>query len=316
MSPRLDLGPRPRLGYTQSLIDRAAEKRLDTAWLAARLADPRTLAYVIGGELIVLKKGGDVHDPTFTPEEARALAPNHRDRVPRPDRRRRALRHRTDAGERGGAQGAQRSRRHRPALDRDPGAGRARPPAAAGRGQGDAALARAAPVLLQLRGRDRHGRRRLEAQLPGLQGRSFSAHRSGGHHAGGARRPRPARPLRPVRRHHVVLPCRLRRAGRGDRGRGAARDAGGGRHPLRARELPVFAALAVSDVADDRLPCRGAQRRHRHGPERAGGRALVQQGRMRGDADAKAPRRTDLSAAGRHRPSHHPRWVESDGALF
>jgi NAD+ diphosphatase len=75
MSPRFDLGPRPRLGYTQSLIDRAAEKRLDTTWLAARLADPRTLAYVIGGELIVLKKGDDVHNPTFTPEEARALGP-------------------------------------------------------------------------------------------------------------------------------------------------------------------------------------------------------------------------------------------------
>ena len=75
MSPRFDLGPRPLLGYTQSLIDRAAEKRADTTWLAARLSDARTLAYVIGGELIVLKKGDDVHNPTFTPEEARALGP-------------------------------------------------------------------------------------------------------------------------------------------------------------------------------------------------------------------------------------------------
>ena len=31
MSPRPDLGPRPHLGYTQSLIDRAAERRLDAA---------------------------------------------------------------------------------------------------------------------------------------------------------------------------------------------------------------------------------------------------------------------------------------------
>ena len=75
MSPRFDLGPTPRLGYTQSPIDRAAEKRADTTWLAARLSDARTLAYVIGGELIVLKKGDDVHNPTFTPEEARALGP-------------------------------------------------------------------------------------------------------------------------------------------------------------------------------------------------------------------------------------------------
>ena len=37
--PRPDLGPKPHLGYTQSLIDRVAERRLDAAWLAARLND-------------------------------------------------------------------------------------------------------------------------------------------------------------------------------------------------------------------------------------------------------------------------------------
>ena len=41
--------------------------------------------------------------------------------------------------------------------------------------------------------------------------------------------------------------------------------------------------------------------------ERAGGRALVQQGRMGRDADAQASRRADHAAAGRHRPPHHPR---------
>jgi NAD+ diphosphatase len=75
MSQRPDLGPRPHLGYTQSSIDRAANRRLDAAWLAASLRDPQTRGYVIGGELIVLKKGGDIHDPAFTPDEARALAP-------------------------------------------------------------------------------------------------------------------------------------------------------------------------------------------------------------------------------------------------
>jgi NAD+ diphosphatase len=72
---RPDLGPRPRLGYTESLIDRAAERRVDAVWLATCLSNKDSRAYVAGGELIVLRKGGDVHDPTFTPEEARALAP-------------------------------------------------------------------------------------------------------------------------------------------------------------------------------------------------------------------------------------------------
>ena len=76
MSPRPNLGPKPHLGYTHSLIDRAAERRLDTAWLGASLKEPRTQTYVIGGEMIVLKKRDSLHDPSFTPDEARALAPS------------------------------------------------------------------------------------------------------------------------------------------------------------------------------------------------------------------------------------------------
>jgi NAD+ diphosphatase len=75
MSPPFDLGPRPHLGYTQSKIDRVAERRLDKDWLAGRIADDSTRAFVIGGELIVLKAGNSVNDPLFTPEQARALAP-------------------------------------------------------------------------------------------------------------------------------------------------------------------------------------------------------------------------------------------------
>ena len=56
MSPPPNLGPKPHLGYTQSLIDRAAERRLDTTWLGASLQEARTQTYVIGGEMIVLKK--------------------------------------------------------------------------------------------------------------------------------------------------------------------------------------------------------------------------------------------------------------------
>jgi NAD+ diphosphatase len=73
MSPRPDLGPKPRLGYTSSLIERAAELRIDAAALAQLEKDGRARAYVIGGELVVLKRAADVCDPLFTLEEARAL---------------------------------------------------------------------------------------------------------------------------------------------------------------------------------------------------------------------------------------------------
>ncbi len=48
MPPRPDLGPKPRLGYTQSPLERVAERRNDKAWLAQAETDKRALAYVIG----------------------------------------------------------------------------------------------------------------------------------------------------------------------------------------------------------------------------------------------------------------------------
>ncbi len=71
MSPRPDLGPKPRLGYSDSLIDRAAERRGHAAFLAAIAGSSR--AYAIGGELVVLKKAADGFDPLFTLAEAREL---------------------------------------------------------------------------------------------------------------------------------------------------------------------------------------------------------------------------------------------------
>ena len=73
MSPRPDLGPKPRLGYTASLIERAAERRTDAAALAALESDPRARAYVVGGEMVVLNKATEVHDPLFTLAHARGL---------------------------------------------------------------------------------------------------------------------------------------------------------------------------------------------------------------------------------------------------
>lgn len=73
MPSRFDLGPRPVLGYTQSLVERAAERRGDTDALAALAANGHAGAYVIAGELIVLQKQGDNLDPLFAPSVAQAL---------------------------------------------------------------------------------------------------------------------------------------------------------------------------------------------------------------------------------------------------
>ncbi len=98
MPPRPDLGPKPRLGYTESRLERAAERRTDDAALAApRRRRTCAGAYVIGGELIVMKKGAPLNDPLFTIERSARARARDRDGVPRAARRRRPfrLRHRS-----------------------------------------------------------------------------------------------------------------------------------------------------------------------------------------------------------------------------
>ena len=75
MSPLPPLGPKPRLGYTNSRLERAAERRADAAALAALAADRATGTYVIGGDLIVIKKAAPLNEPLFTLDEARAFEP-------------------------------------------------------------------------------------------------------------------------------------------------------------------------------------------------------------------------------------------------
>src|SRR6185503_18935251 len=70
-----DLGPKPLLGYTASILERVAERRTDASFLAACEADARAGTFAIGGELVVMKKGRNGADPLFRPDEARALAP-------------------------------------------------------------------------------------------------------------------------------------------------------------------------------------------------------------------------------------------------
>src|SRR5262249_51810833 len=66
MSARFDLGKRPHLGYTESILDRAAELRHDAAAMAALAADPRARTFVIAGEFVCLRKSDPLSDPTFT----------------------------------------------------------------------------------------------------------------------------------------------------------------------------------------------------------------------------------------------------------
>ena len=72
--PASPLGPKPLLGYTDSRLDRAAELRIDRVAQATLIADTRADTYVVGGEMIVLKKG-EPNDALFTVEEARAMGP-------------------------------------------------------------------------------------------------------------------------------------------------------------------------------------------------------------------------------------------------
>jgi len=73
MSPRPDLGPKPRLGYSMSRIERAAERRSDAAALHALETDARARAYVVGGDLVVLRKGGGALDPLFARADVHAI---------------------------------------------------------------------------------------------------------------------------------------------------------------------------------------------------------------------------------------------------
>jgi NAD+ diphosphatase len=68
------LGPKPRLGYTASRIDRAAVKRSDAHALAALEHETHARAYAIGGEMVALHKTAAGLDPLFAPAAARRLA--------------------------------------------------------------------------------------------------------------------------------------------------------------------------------------------------------------------------------------------------
>ncbi len=73
MSPRPDLGSWPQLGYTASRIERVAEKRVDADALRALEADAAARWYVVGGELVAMRKTAAGLDPLFERGEAQTL---------------------------------------------------------------------------------------------------------------------------------------------------------------------------------------------------------------------------------------------------
>ena len=73
MSPRPDLGLWPQLGYAASRVDRVAEKRTDADAMRALEADAAARWYVVGGELVAMRKNAAGLDPLFERAAAQAL---------------------------------------------------------------------------------------------------------------------------------------------------------------------------------------------------------------------------------------------------
>ncbi len=73
MSPRPDLGVWPLLGYADSRIDRAAERRGDAAALQTLASDAAARCYVFGGDLVAMRKTAAGLDPLFQRSEVQAL---------------------------------------------------------------------------------------------------------------------------------------------------------------------------------------------------------------------------------------------------
>jgi NAD+ diphosphatase len=73
MTSRFELGAKPHLGYTESLLDRAAAYRTDADAMAKLVDDPKSGFYVVGGELVVAKRHGEHGDPLFSQDELHAV---------------------------------------------------------------------------------------------------------------------------------------------------------------------------------------------------------------------------------------------------
>jgi NAD+ diphosphatase len=273
---------------------RALEAHADARW------------YVVGGELVAMRKtaagldpavrarrGAGVVDVAHTiflglmdsaPRFALSIAPAAME----------ALKTRDQA------------RDFRPAHDRRARHDQRSAPAAAGRGQIAAAVAFTTAVLLncgaETRVVDAGWRRDCANCTPTL-----SAHRSRRDHAGDRRRPLHPRPLGRFATNSWSCLAGFVEPGETieDAVRREVREEADRR--LRPGEIFPLAAVAVSFLADDRLPRAGAAARARGRSQRARGRVLVQPRRSYIHAGAGASGGPDHAGAGRDRLPHHPR---------
>ena len=72
--PPFDLGPKPRLGFTADPLERQSERRSDAEFLAGLAARVDAGAYVVCGDLMVMRQVPAGNDPLFPLEQARNLA--------------------------------------------------------------------------------------------------------------------------------------------------------------------------------------------------------------------------------------------------
>jgi NAD+ diphosphatase len=73
MSEPFDLGPWPSLAYADHPMERASDRRNDTAFVAAASNHRNARAVIVSGERVVLRKAGELIDPLFAVSEARSL---------------------------------------------------------------------------------------------------------------------------------------------------------------------------------------------------------------------------------------------------
>lgn len=69
MQKALGFGPWPSLGYVDSVLDRAATRRVDLQFLDLCATQGNCGFYLVGGEMVVLKRSGDAFDPMFSAHE-------------------------------------------------------------------------------------------------------------------------------------------------------------------------------------------------------------------------------------------------------
>jgi NAD+ diphosphatase len=74
MQKALGFGPWPNLGYAGSVLDRAAARRSDPQYLDDCAAQETCGFYVVGGEMVVLKRSGDSFDPMFSARDVSVFA--------------------------------------------------------------------------------------------------------------------------------------------------------------------------------------------------------------------------------------------------